>query len=523
MEGFAAFDLRPEVLRALDEIGYEEPSPVQTQAIPLLLEGRDLIAQAMTGTGKTAAFGIPMVQRADPRQREPGALVLTPTRELAIQVAGELTRLARFRELCVLPIYGGQPYERQLRVLRQGVQILVATPGRLLDHLQRGTVRLDRVSFAVLDEADEMLNLGFIEDVEAILQAAPTERQTALFSATMPAPIVRLAARYLRDPARVTLSQPQALTVPAIEQFYYQVPRHHKVEALVRLLDTKAPTLALVFCATKRMVDELAEEVRARGYRTEALHGDMNQAQREKVIRAAREGRVEVLVATDVAARGLDIEQISHVVNFDLPHDAEAYVHRVGRTGRAGRAGEALSLLAPWERNQIRAIADATGAAIQRAEVPTVAEMETREREVVGERLLKTLTGGTWGGYRELVEELAEEHDPVDLAAAAIALAVGPRRELVEIPRVADLPPRAPRRLAERRPGPRGAFHERGPRAPFRDRSAYAERGPHGPARAHGPRDASERGARPDARPGGRPHRVRPPGDGSGRPRRPGR
>ena len=472
---FAAFGLRRELLRALADMGYEEPSPVQAQAIPLLLEGRDLIAQALTGTGKTAAFGIPIVQRAEPRRAVPRALVLAPTRELAIQVAGELTRLGRYGELCVLPIYGGQPYERQLRALRQGVQVVVATPGRLLDHLRRGTLVLDAIDFLVLDEADEMLKLGFLEDVEAILRAVPAERQTALFSATIPPPIARLAARYLRDPVRLSLSEPRALTVPAIEQYYFQVPHGHKVEALVRLLDVKAPTLALVFCNTKRMVDELAEELRARGYRAEALHGDLNQAQREKVLRAVREGKVEVLVATDVAARGLDIEQISHVANFDLPQDPEVYVHRIGRTGRAGRAGEALTLLAPWERPQLRAIAEATGAAIQRAEVPTVAEMEAREREVLGERLLGTLSGGTWGGYRELVEELAEEHDPIDLAAAAIALALGPRRELVEIPRVAE-PPREPRR-----PGARG-----GPR-PGRGPRPHAAYRPEPRGRASGP------------------------------------
>jgi ATP-dependent RNA helicase DeaD len=491
VDGFAEFGLRRELTRALADMGYEEPSPVQRQTIPLLLEGQDLIAQAMTGTGKTAAFGIPIVQRANSRQQDPGALVLTPTRELAIQVAGEITRLARYRELCILPIYGGQPYDRQLRALRQGVQAVVATPGRLLDHIQRGTIHLEHVAFVVLDEADEMLNMGFLEDVEAILQAVPTERQTALFSATMPDPIARLAQRYLREPARVTLSQPQALTVPVIEQFYYQVPRGHKPEALTRLLDTKAPTLALVFCATKRMVDELAEELRARGYRTEALHGDMSQAQREKVLRAVRAGKVEVLVATDVAARGLDVEQISHVVNFDLPYDAEGYVHRIGRTGRAGRSGEALTLLGPWERNQLRAIEAATGARIQRAEVPTVAEMEAREREMMEERLLKTLQGGTWGAYRELVTELAEEHDPLDLAAAAIALAIGPRRELVEIPRVAEPPPRGPRRLNE---------PSRNQRAGGRER----------------PRFRPE--PRPGPRPAARPHRARPQGPAGPRP-----
>jgi ATP-dependent RNA helicase DeaD len=487
MTDFATFGLRRDVLRALADMGYEEPSPVQTEAIPLLLEGRDLIAQALTGTGKTAAFGIPIVERANPRQPEPGALVLAPTRELAIQVAGEVSRLGRFRDLCVLPIYGGQPYERQLRVLRQGVQILIATPGRLLDHLRRGTVQLGHVRFVVLDEADEMLQLGFLEDVEAILQAVPAERQTALFSATMPPPIVRLAERHLRDPARVTLSQPRALTVPAIEQFYYQVPRGHKVEALVRLLDVKAPTVALVFCATKRMTDALAEDLRARGYRTEALHGDLNQAQREKVIRAVREGRIEVLVATDVAARGLDIEQVSHVINFDLPQDPEVYVHRIGRTGRAGRAGEAITLLAPWERDQVRAITAVTGARIERGEIPTVAEMEARDQELWTDRLLKELTDGRWGPFREVIDELAGEHDPLDLAAAALSLAIGPRRQLVEIPRVSDVSPPPERRAGGPRPRPGHAGRDLASSRAYRGPRRDTRKKPPLPSRKGGP------------------------------------
>jgi ATP-dependent RNA helicase DeaD len=327
---------------------------------------------------------------------------------------------------------------------------------------------LDRIEFVVLDEADRMLDMGFMPDVEAILRRTPRRRQTALFSATMPDPIVRLAQRYLRDPARVTLSQPRALTVPVIEQFYYQVPRGHKVEALARLLDTKAPTLALVFCATKRMVDELAEELQGRGYQVEALHGDMSQAQRERVVAAAREGRIEALVATDVAARGLDIPEITHVINFDLPQDPEYYVHRIGRTGRYGRTGEALTLVAPWEARELKMIERATGARLQRAELPTVAQVEARERELLAERLETSMGSGAWGPYRELVEELAEQHDPVDLAAAALALVAGPTKARAEIP----APPPLARTNGRQRP-PRHKAHA-GPLRPER-RAPYKQ------------------------------------------------
>jgi ATP-dependent RNA helicase DeaD len=480
MTTFAELGLSKPVQKSLDTMGYEEPSPVQAEAIPLLLSGKDTIVQSLTGTGKTAAYGIPIVERADLKREAPSALVLTPTRELAIQVSGELSRIGRFREVCVVPVYGGQPMERQIRSLRRGAQAVVATPGRLLDLIRRRAIDLGEVSFVVLDEADEMLNMGFLEDVELILEELPRERQTALFSATMPDQIVELADAYLQDPARLSLSPPEEMTVSTIEQHYYEVPRRHKIEALVRLLDVKQPELALIFCATKRMTDELAEALISRGYRAEALHGDLTQTAREKVMRAARDGRIEALVATDVAARGIDIENISHVINFDLPNDAESYVHRIGRTARAGRAGQALTLVVPWEVRQLRTIERTIGAPIERSDLPTVAELEERERELIAERVLGSLRDGRWGPYRELVEELAQEHTPCDLAAAAIALAAGPPRRREEIPAGETRPPFVQDR---RRGGPGGGQGRRdgppgqgGGRRPRGDRPWFADR-----------------------------------------------
>jgi ATP-dependent RNA helicase DeaD len=423
MPSFADFNLHPDIARAIDELGFEEPSPVQTQAIPILLEGRDLIAQAMTGTGKTAAFGIPLAQHLDPDSDAIQAVVLAPTRELAVQVAEQVYRLGRHRGLRVLPIYGGQPIERQLRALRGGVQIVVATPGRLMDHMRRGSIDFGRVRVAVLDEADEMLAMGFLEDIELILGALPEARQTALFSATIPDPIRALAQRYLRDPATVTLAEPRGVSIPAIRQRYVEVPGRYKFEALVRFLDVEQPRSSIVFCGTKRAVDEVAEGLRSRGYRVEALHGDMSQVMRDRAVRALREGRADVLVATDVAARGLDIEQVSHVINFDVPNDPEYYVHRIGRTGRAGRAGEALTFVAPWEMREFRLIERVVGGRIERASIPTAAEIEERERGLLAERILTTLERGQWGRYRIVVEELADDHDLTDIAAAALTLA----------------------------------------------------------------------------------------------------
>lgn len=424
---FQELGLHEQTLRGLTEMGFEESTPIQAQAIPLLMAGRDLVAQALTGTGKTAAFGVPIVERIDLSRKVPQVIVLTPTRELAVQVTDQLGKIGRYHGLAAIPIYGGQPIERQLQTLRRGVHVIVATPGRLLDHLRRGTVDLSTISMIVLDEADQMLDMGFIEDIEYVLGLLPKERVMALFSATMPAPIIALARRVMRDPEIMQLSRPQGLTVPEIEQVFYVVPFPRKQDALCRVLDAKRPVRTMVFCATKRTVDDVVEGLQARGYLADGLHGDMSQALREKVLRAFRAGRIEVMVATDVAARGLDVPEVSHVVNFDIPPDPEYYVHRIGRTGRLGRRGEAITFVNPREQREIQIIERVTGARIRREEVPTVAEVEEREAQALEERLLASLSGSSWGKYRPMIEELADEHDPIDIAAAALALIAGGR------------------------------------------------------------------------------------------------
>jgi len=419
---FREFGLSEQTLQSLSAMGFEEPTPVQVRAIPLLLAGRDVIAQALTGTGKTAAYGVPIAERIDPQRAVPQAIVLTPTRELAIQVTEHLCKIGRNRQLSVLPIYGGQPIGRQLHMLHRGVQVIVATPGRLLDHLRRGSLELSDIRLLILDEADQMLEMGFIEDVQYVLDRLPEERVSALFSATMPRPIVELAHRYLRDPEHIRLSRPQGLTVPAIEQSYYIVPFVHKMAALCRVLDARQPDRAIVFCSTKRTVDDVVEGLGARGYPAAALHGDISQVMRERVLRSFRAGQIEVLVATDVAARGLDVPEVSHVINFDIPPDPEYYVHRIGRTGRSGRSGVAITFVNPREMRALRIIERVTGAQIRREEVPTAAEVEEREAEILRERLLTSLSKGGWGRYRSMAEELFEEHDPIDIAAAALSL-----------------------------------------------------------------------------------------------------
>lgn len=426
MTEFRDLGLSEPVLRSIAEMGFEEPTPVQARAIPCLMEGRDVVAQALTGTGKTAAFAIPLAERIDVKQLRPQAAVLCPTRELAVQVTEQIGKIGRQRGLLATPIYGGQPIDRQLRTLRRGVHVIVATPGRLLDHMRRQTVSLSAIQMLVLDEADQMLEMGFIEDVETILAGLPTERTTALFSATMPEPIVKLARRYMRDPEMILLSRPRELTVPETDQVYYLVPFSRKHDALCRVLQAKRPERAIVFCATKRMVDEVVEGLRGRGHVAEALHGDITQPGREKVLRAFRDGQIEVLVATDVAARGLDIPEVSHVINFDVPNDPEYYVHRIGRTGRFGRHGAAITFVNPREQRALKIIERITGANIRREEVPTAAEAEERAAQVLKERLLEALAGGGWGRYREVVEELLDDHDPVDVAAAALTLVASP-------------------------------------------------------------------------------------------------
>lgn len=428
---FEDLGLSEPTLKAIAELGYEEPTPIQARTISRMSEGVDVIAQAQTGTGKTAAFALPIIEKLDTGTRTPQALVLTPTRELAVQVAEAFHSYGKYQRTTILPVYGGQPIERQLRALDRGVQVVVGTPGRLLDHIRRGTLKLDRVRTVVLDEADEMLDMGFIEDIEAILQETPAERQTALFSATMPDPIANLAKRYMREPQRITVKAEQ-MTVPQIRQVYYEVGGRDKFEVLARILDFETPTSAIIFCRTKSEVDSLGERLMARAFPAETLHGDLSQVQRDRVMGRFRSNQVELLVATDVAARGLDVEHVSHVINYDIPLDPEVYVHRIGRTGRAGRTGTAVTLVTPRERRLLRIIERSTGATIQRMRLPTISDVMARRRESFKETLRETIAQGGLEPFMIMAEDLGEEYSPTDLAAAAFKLLLGEPQDETE-------------------------------------------------------------------------------------------
>jgi ATP-dependent RNA helicase DeaD len=430
--GFAELDLRAETLRAIEALGYEAPTPIQARTIGVLMAGRDVVAQAQTGTGKTAAFAIPIVERINPEDRHVQALVLAPTRELAVQVAEAANHFGRARRIHVLPIYGGQPIDRQLRALRHGVQVVVGTPGRVLDHLRRGTLSLDRVLTVVLDEADQMLDMGFLEEVEVILDATPAGRQTALFSATMPAPIVALSRKYLRDPEQVTVAR-GTLTVPQVRQTVYEVPGPRKLDALTRILDWENPTSAIIFCRTKRGVDELAEGLEARGYMAEPIHGDLAQAQRDRVMGRFRAGEFELLIATDVAARGLDIPEVTHVINYDIPMDPESYIHRIGRTARAGRAGEAVTLVEPRERRLLRMIEQLIHQRLTPVRVPSPADVAARRRERFKKEIAALIDEGDLDAPLLLVQELCEEYDPMEVAAAAFKRLLDLERGTVQV------------------------------------------------------------------------------------------
>jgi ATP-dependent RNA helicase DeaD len=420
MATFQELGLTPQILDALKELGYDEPTPIQEQAIPAMLTGADVIAHAQTGTGKTAAFALPIIQRITP-ERAPQALVLAPTRELAMQVAEAMFRYSKQSDVRVTPVYGGQPIERQLRALSRGVQVVVGTPGRIMDHMRRGTLALDHISMVVLDEADEMLDMGFAEDIEYILQHTPASRQTAMFSATMPEGVQSLVNRYTRDPKRISVVSEQ-LTAPRTTQVYYEVNARDKLDALCRVLDVETPASAMIFCRTRAEADHLGESLQGRGYLAEVIHGDLSQAMRERVLKRFREGQAELLVATDVAARGLDIADVSHVINYDVPGDPESYVHRIGRTGRAGKTGLAISLVTPRERRQIQIIERVTRSRIQRLKLPSLADVAARRREAFREALREVLEAGGLDPYVLMVEEMSGEHDVTELAAAAFKL-----------------------------------------------------------------------------------------------------
>lgn len=414
---FEDLHLDRKILAALKDMGFEEPSPIQKGAIPLALEGEDLIGQAQTGTGKTAAFGIPIIQKINEKDRHIQALVMSPTRELCIQVADEISKIGRTKRVRVLPVYGGQPIERQIRSLKRGIQVVIGTPGRLLDHIRRGTIDLEYVNFLVLDEADEMLDMGFVDDMENIIKNVPPERQTMLFSATMPRPILSISKKYMRAPKMVAIHK-EVVTAPTIDQYYYET--RDKVDGLCRILDTTDDCKMIIFCRTKKGVDELVIALATRGYEAEGLHGDLSQNQRDRVMKKFRSGQVDILVATDVAARGLDIDNITHVVNFDVPSDSESYVHRIGRTGRAGNSGVALTFITPREFRQLKLIERSIKTKILRGTLPTDASVLERQREQIVSKMQTILEQGRYQDYLPIVETLEKDYDIQDIAAAAL-------------------------------------------------------------------------------------------------------
>lgn len=408
---FSELSLAPEIVRVVNEVGYESPTPIQAQSIPALLEGRDLLGQAQTGTGKTAAFSLPLLSRLNPGLKSPQLLVLTPTRELALQVAEAMQTYARYLPgFQVLPVYGGQNMVQQLRQLQRGVQVVVGTPGRIKDHLGRGTLKLNHLKAVVIDEADEMLRMGFIDDVEEILSSAPTQHQTALFSATMPQEILKVARKHLQDPVEIRIKS-RTSTVEQISQRYWQVKGLHKLDALTRILEAEEIDGMLIFVRTKIATVELAEKLEARGFSSAALNGDMTQVLREKTVERLKDGSLDIVVATDVAARGLDVKRISHVVNYDIPHDTESYVHRIGRTGRAGREGKAILFVAPREKRMLAAIERATRQPIRAMALPSRKEITDRRVSLFKEQINAILESQDLEFFEELIDEFQSDYD----------------------------------------------------------------------------------------------------------------
>ncbi len=428
---FSELQLDSRILRAVEEMGFEEATPIQAQAIPVQMEGRDIVGQAQTGTGKTAAFGIPLLQKIDPKNKKIQAIALCPTRELAIQVAGEIRNLAKYMHgIKVLPIYGGQDITRQIRGLKDGTQIVIGTPGRVMDHMRRKTIRCDQIHTVIMDEADEMLNMGFLEDMETILSQLPEERQTVMFSATMPPAIQEIARRFQKDPVNVRVVKKE-LTVPKVTQYYYEVKPKTKTEVMCRLLDLYAPKRSVAFCNTKKQVDELVQELQGRGYFAEGLHGDLKQVQRDRVMNSFRTGRTEILVATDVAARGIDVDDVEAVFNYDIPQDDEYYVHRIGRTGRAGREGIAFSLAVGKEVYKLRDIQRYCRTRILPQAIPSLNDITAIKAEKILEQVKEVMEETDLTRMVHLVEQkvLEEDYTTLDVAAALLKLAMGEENE----------------------------------------------------------------------------------------------
>lgn len=442
---FEELEISEEIKRAIRDMGFEEATPVQSQSIGPMMEGHDIVAQAPTGTGKTCAFGIPLIEGIHLDSRNVQALILCPTRELVVQTTNELLKLTKYKHsIRVVPIYGGQNMDRQILALKRKPQIIVATPGRLMDHMRRHTIRLENLEYMVLDEADEMLNMGFREDIDKILESVPEERQTVLFSATMSKEILEITKKYLTDPVKVQITKTQ-ITVPNIRQFYLEVNQENKVDVLARLIDVNDFKLSMIFCNTKRQVDELTHEMIARGYQAEGLHGDMKQSQRDWVMKTFKEGRAEILIATDVAARGLDIENVEAVFNYDLPEDLEYYVHRIGRTGRANREGVSYSFVGRRDMYKLREIMNYTKAKIKYKKIPRAADIAHVRTQLVMKELLKVMESGSLDRYSDLIEKIMaqeefQEYTIMDVAAAFLSKQIPSDtfKEIEEKPRFAD-------------------------------------------------------------------------------------
>lgn len=479
MTTFKELSISSPIMKSLEKMGFEEATPIQAETIPLAMQGKDVIGQAQTGTGKTAAFGIPMIEKIDKTAKTIQGLVVAPTRELAIQVAEEINRLGKFKGIRTLPVYGGQHMDRQIRALKDGPHIVVATPGRLLDHMRRKTIRINNVQTAVLDEADEMLNMGFIDDIRDILKGIPEDRQTLLFSATMPKEIREIANTLMKSPTEVKVKAKE-MTVENIDQYFVEVPERLKFDTLTNHIDIHAPTLAIIFSRTKKRVDEIAEGLQARGFRSEGIHGDLTQGKRMSVLNKFKNGRIEILVATDVAARGLDISGVSHVYNFDIPQDPESYVHRIGRTGRAGRTGEAVSFITPREMAHLHLIEKVTKSKMKRLMPPTTQDAQRGQQQVAVDNILKTIESKDLNSYHESANELLQDHDSISVIAAALKMLTKERRD-------------TPVRISSVQPISVKKAQQRGGKDNRRNKRNYGQRGGQGARNNQGGRNQGGR------------------------------